>query len=131
MAFQIVTQPESVLVIQNTSTWSFNVSAIDPDFKARTVTYQWRRRDTGGSSDFVNIAAPVGTSPSLVLDRLDQYDNDTFVALVSTTSVTEALTSNQVTFGIRLSSANPFSQFETLTEDGSARFRRLVALGYV
>jgi hypothetical protein len=130
MAFQFVTQPQSVLVPQNATSVFFNASAIDPDFKSRTVTYQWRRKDTGVSTSYVNIAAPAGINSTLELKPLTQYDNDTFVVLVSTTSVAQALTSNEVTFGIRLS-GDSFSNFETLTESGPNRRRRLVALGYV
>lgn len=125
MALTIVTQPQSVLVPQNQTSVTFTVSGLDG---AKAVTYQWRRQDTGGASGYVNIAG--ATSNSLTLAPIANYDNDTFVALVSSTSVGQALSSDIVTFGIRLS-ADIYSPWETPTETGANRVRRLQNLGYL
>ena len=127
MALQIVQQPVNVLVPEGSTSVTFSVSGIDVDFPARTVTYQWRRKNVP-STTYVNVAG--ATSNELTVSPLADFDNDTFVALVSSSSVVEALTSNVATFGVRLSGES-FSNFETLTETGSSRRRRLVALGYV
>lgn len=127
MALEIVLQPVDVLVPEGSTTVKFSVSGADP---GSTIIYQWKRKNIPSSSSFVDIAAPAGTLRELLLSPIAEYDNDTFVALVSSSSVTSSLTSNVVTFGIRLSGQN-FSNFETLTEAGSARRRRLVALGYI
>lgn len=126
MALQIVLQPTSVLVPEGSTSVTFSVSGIDLDFPANTVTYQWRRQDAP-STTFVNVAG--ATSNALTLPSLEEFDNDTIVALVSSSSVSQALTSNVAIFGVRLS-GEKFSNFETLTETGSGRRRRLVALGY-
>jgi len=122
MALQIVKQPVDQLVYQNTASVTFSVSGIDLDAPAASVSYQWRRKDTGVSENFVNIAG--ATSPILELAPAEAYDNDLFVALVGT------LSSNIVTFGIRLS-GDIYSPWETLTESGSNRVRRLQHLGYL
>lgn len=121
MALQIVLQPQSVLVPQYTASVTFSTSGIDLDSPASAVTYQWRRKDTGVSTNYVNIGT---NSPVLTLTPIEQYDNDTFIVLVN------SLTSNEVTFGIRLSSTQ-YSEWETLTEDGVNRVRRLQVLGYL
>lgn len=127
MALQIVQHPVNVLVPEGSTSVTFSVSGIDLDFPANTVTYQWRRQNVP-STTYVNVDG--ATSSALTVSPLEDYDNDTFVALVSSSSVVEALTSNVATFGVRLSGES-FSNFETLTEAGSSRRRRLVALGYV
>lgn len=127
MALEIIKQPENILVPEGSTQVTFSVSGIDLDFPARTVTYQWRRKNTPDTS-YVNIANAINNE--LPLSPLADYDNDTFVALVSSSNLTAALTSNEVTFGIRLT-GDSFSNFETLTESGPNRRRRLVALGYV
>lgn len=126
MALQFVFQPSDVLVPQNATSATFTVSAIDPQSPSSTVTYQWRRRDTGSSTQFVNFS----TDRVITLSPLQEYDNDTFTVLVSGTTTAESLTSNFVTFGIRLS-ADTYSEWETLTESGTNRVRRLFNLGYI
>jgi hypothetical protein len=127
MALQIVLQPQSVLVPQYTASVTFSTSGIDLTSPANTVTYQWRRKDTGVSTNYVDIGSD---SPTLTLTPIEEYDNDTFVVLVSGITVAQSLTSNEVTFGIRLSSAQ-YSDWETLTESGVDRVRRLQVLGYL
>ncbi len=127
MALQIVLQPSSVLVDQSASSVTFSVSAIDPSSPSSTVTYQWRTKDVAGT-DYTNVAG--ATSPSLVLSPIASFDNDTFVAIVSGTTVAAPLSSNIVTYGIRLSS-DKYSEWETPTETGVNRVRRLQVLGYL
>lgn len=126
MALQISLQPTSVLVPEGSTSVTFTASGSDP---GATVTYNWRRKDTGVSTDYIDFSPPEENN-TLVLSPLAEYDNDTFVVLVSSNTVTAALTSNEITFGIRLT-GDSFSNFETLTESGPERRRRLVALGYV
>jgi hypothetical protein len=126
MALQISLQPISVLVPEGSSSVTFTTSGADP---GATVTYNWRRKNVPSSSVYLNFS-PTQTNRTLTLSPLAEYDNDTFVVLVSSNTVTAALTSNEVTFGIRLT-GDSFSNFETLTESGPNRRRRLVALGYV
>lgn len=126
MALQFVLQPIDVLVPEGSTSVTFTASASDP---GNSVIYQWRRKDTGVSTSYINIAGATNNQ-LIILSPLAEYDNDTFVVLASSSSVTSALTSNVVTFGVRLS-GDSFSNFETLDESGPNRRRRLVALGYV
>jgi hypothetical protein len=129
MALTIVRQPVSVLVEEGSSSVTFTVSGIDSAKPSDLVNYQWRRKDTGVSTEYVNIAGAINAT--LVLQPVEAYDNDTFVALVSGPStLNNPLSSNIVTFGIRLS-GDIYSGFETLTEVGSNRVRRLFNLGYL
>jgi hypothetical protein len=129
MALQIIKQPADQLVYQNVASVTFSVSGIDSAKPSDPVNYQWRRKDTGVSTEYVNIAG--ATNPTLVLEPAEAYDNDTFVALVSGPSTeNNPLSTNIVTFGIRLS-GDIYSPWETLTESGTNRVRRLQALGYL
>lgn len=129
MALQIVIQPVDQLVYQNVTSVTFSVSGIDSATPSDPVSYQWRRKDTGVSTDYVDIAG--ATNPTLVVEPAEEYDNDTFFALVSGPSTeNNPLSSNIVTFGIRLS-GDIYSPWETLTESGTNRVRRLQNLGYL
>lgn len=125
MAYEFVLQPQSVLVDQSASSVTFRASAFDDLFPSRTVTYQWRRQDTGGTPGYVNIGT---NSPQLTLSPIANYDNDLFIVLATSNSVT--LTSAPATFGIRLS-GDIYSPWETATETGTNRVRRLQVLGYL
>jgi hypothetical protein len=128
MAFEFVSQPQTLIVPQNVSSAQFTASAIDDLFPSRTVTYQWRRQDTGGTPGYNNIVG--ATSNTLTLAPIESFDNDTFVVLASSASVGQPLSSNIVTFGIRLS-GDRYSEWETTTETGVNRVRRLQVLGYL
>jgi hypothetical protein len=136
MALTIVRQPVSVLVNEGSSSVTFTVSAIDPSLPAGEVKYLWRTQDSvipagynplGGTSGSFNTG-----NTQLTLSPASAFDNDTFVALISgvTTTNNAYLSSNIITFGIRLS-GDVYSGFETLTEVGSNRVRRLHNLGYL
>ena len=126
MALQIVTQPQSVLVDQSVSSVTFSTSAIDPLSGNARVFYQWRIKDVNGTV-YTNIAG--ATSSTLTLAPIASYDNDSIIA-VANTSIT-SLTSNAVTYAIRLSS-DRYSPWEVNTfESGQNRVRRLSQLGYL
>ena len=135
MALTIVRQPESVLVKEGQSSITFTVSAIDPAAPSRAVHYLWRTQDSVNPAGFAGVAgaSTLGANNfQITLSPVSAFDNDTFVALISgvTSTVGVFLSSNFVTFGIRLSS-DVYSGFETLTEVGSNRVRRLHNLGYL
>lgn len=131
MALTIVRQPVSVLVNEGQSSVTFSVSAINPDSPSEVVYYLWRTQDSVNPAGYVGVAGAdtfSNANKDLELSPVSAFDNDTFVALIS--GVTQPLSSVIVTFGIRLSS-DIYSGFETLTEVGSNRVRRLFNLGYV
>jgi hypothetical protein len=120
----IVTQPQSVFVNENSSSVTFTTSGT---FAGGGVTYRWFTRNGGTGSPAVVVGA---TSNSLTLSPIASYDNDTFYAGLSAPGVDAEVFTNEVTFAIRLS-GDKYSAWETATESGTNRVRRLYNLGYL
>jgi len=125
----ILLQPESVFVDQSASSVTFSTSGstAGTSLSSEEVVYQWYQKDVAGE-DFEAISGETGTS--LTLAPLAEYDNDTFRAGLSAAGAEEEVYTNAVTFGIRLSS-DIYGPWETPTEVGSNRVRRLHNLGYL
>lgn len=135
MALQFVTQPVSQVVDQSVSSVTFSTSAIEPLSGFLTVNYQWRTKDANGStySNLSNGSGIAGaTTRALTLAPIANFDNDLFIAVANVTAngTTQSVSSLPATFAIRLS-GDKYSEWETLTETGVNRVRRLQVLGYL
>ena len=131
MALQFVTQPQSVLVDQSVTSVTFTTSAIEPLSGFAAVSYQWRIKDTAANAPYNNIAG--ATTRILTIAPIASFDMDSVlaVATVSTNGLTQSISSNAVTFAIRLS-GDRYSPWEQNTfETGQNRVRRLSQLGYL
>ena len=125
----IVTQPGSVFVDENSSSVTFSTSGITAGttLSGRPVVYRWFTKDGGTGSPSV-VAGQ--TNPTLTLSPIASYDNDTFYAGLSAGGADSEVFTNEVTFAIRLS-GDPYKDWETATETGASRVRRLYQLGYL
>ena len=124
----IVLQPQSVFVTENTSvTFSTSGSLAGTSLSASNVVYQWLSSGNGGTS-FGNI--PSATNSSYTVVATNSLDNYVYKAGLSASGVSAQVFTNSVTLAIRLT-ADPYAPWETPTESGANRFRRLWALGYV
>lgn len=125
----ILTQPQSVFVDENSSSVTFSTSGttLGTSLSDNPVVYQWYTQDAagGGYSPIVGE-----TSEDLVLSPTEAYDNDTFYAGLSAVGAEEEVSTNIVTFAIRLSSAQ-YKEWEVPGETGVNRVRRLLHLGYL
>jgi len=130
MANVIITlQPESVFVNEGASSVTFSTSGttVGTSISGNPVVYQWYSQDaTGGGF----VALDGETSRELVLAPLAEYDNDTFRAGLSAIGAAAEVFTNPVTFAIRLT-GDKYSAWETPTESGTNRVRRLQVLGYL
>ena len=124
----ILVQPQSVLTTEGTSvTFSTSGSLLGTSLSAQTVVYQWLSSGNAGST-FGNIVG--ATNPSYTVTALRSRDNFVYKAGLSASGVDAQVFTNNATLAIALT-GDPYAPWETLTETGSARFRRLVALGYL
>ena len=126
----IVTQPSSILVNENTSvTFSVSGSLAGTPLSGKTVVYQWQSAPKGGS---FTPAAGTKTNSDYTVVAIGLLDDYTYRASLSASGVNSAVFSNVVTLAIRTSGEAPYDKFETNTfESGQNRFRRLKVLGYV
>lgn len=130
MANVIITlQPQSVFVDEGTSSVTFSTSGttLGTSLSDNPVVYQWYQRDTL-SQTFTAMSGE--TARTLTLSPLAVYDNDTFRAGLSAIGAAEEVFTSSVTFAIRLS-GDRYSAWETSTESGTNRVRRLQVLGYL
>lgn len=125
----IVTQPQSVFVDEGSSSVTFSTSGITAGttISGSSVVYRWFTKDQG-TGDATVVAGE--TNSSLTLSPASEYDNDTFYAGLSAEGAEQEVFTNTVTFAIRLS-GDQYSAWETATESGSNRVRRLRLLGYL
>lgn len=122
-------QPESVFVNEGASSVTFSTSGttLGTSLSDNPVVYQWYQKDTL-SQTFTAINGE--TSEDLTLSPLAEYDNDSFRAGLSALGASNEVFTDTVTFAIRLS-GDKYSAWETPTETGVNRVRRLQALGYL
>lgn len=125
----ILTQPQSVFVDENSSSITFSTSGttIGTSLSDNPVVYQWYTQDASGGG-YSPIVGEI--SEDLVLSPVESFDNDTFKAGLSASGADEEVFTNEVTFGIRLSSA-AYKEWEVPGETGLNRVRRLQVLGYL
>lgn len=125
----ILTHPTSVFVDQGSSSVTFSTSGttVGTVLSGNSTVYQWYQRDTL-SQTFTAIAG--ATSNNLTLLPLVEYDNDAFKAGLSAIGANQEVFTDIATFAIRLS-ADQYSAWETATETGANRVRRLIQLGYM
>jgi hypothetical protein len=125
----IVTQPQSVFVDEGTSSVTFSTSGITTGttLSGRPVVYRWFTKNGGtGSPSLVSGQ----TNPTLTLSPVANFDNDTFYAGLSAGGADSEVLTDEVTFAIRLS-GDQYKDWETATESGANRVRRLSLLGYL
>jgi len=126
----ILTQPQSVFVDENSSAVTFSTSGttLGTTLSDYEVAYQWYQKD---ALDETFIAMEGEDNETLVLTPLAEFDNDSFKAGLSAKGVeNEEVFTQVVTFAIRLS-GDEYNEFETPTETGANRVRRLFNLGYI
>jgi hypothetical protein len=124
----IVIQPQSVFVEEGTSvTFSTSGSLLGTSLSAETVVYQWLSSGDGGSS-FGNI--PSATNTSYTVTAVQSLDNYVYKAGLSASGVDAQVFTNNATLAIRLS-GDLYAAWETATESGANRVRRLLNLGYL
>lgn len=125
----ILKNPVSVFVDEGSSSVTFSASGttLGTSLSDNPVVYRWFTKDQGTG---VGTIIPDATGDSLTLSPIAGYDNDTFYAGMSALSADNEVFTAEATFAIRVTS-DQYSAWETATEAGANRVRRLLHLGYM